>query len=81
MKSTKVRCQDYYRTYLIVKSKMEIAEDYVKIYKNKRLTAKTNKKKDVFYRKQKIWENRYIRLRRQYKHLKDLVENCKKDGY
>ena len=60
---------------------LEIAEDYVKIYRNKRLSAKTSKSKMAYYRKQKKWENKIIKLKRYLRYDSRALEQCKRYGY
>ena len=63
------------------KRRLEIAEDYVKIYRNKRLSARTSKGKTAYYRKQKKWENRVIKLRRYVGYDRKAIDQCKRAGY
>jgi hypothetical protein len=55
MKINDRNCELIYAVYLKRKRKLEIAQDYVSIYRNKRLSARTSKSKEDYYRKEKKW--------------------------
>jgi hypothetical protein len=74
-------CQIDRKFYFRDKRKLEIAQDYVKIYRNKKLSARTSKSKQAYYRKQKKWENRVIKLKRALAYDLKMVEYCKRAGY
>ena len=67
--------------YLKDKRNLEIAMDYVKIYRNKKLSARTSKSKMAYYRKQKKWENKVIKLKRYVGYDIKAIEQFKRAGY
>ena len=81
MKIDAKTCQIDRKFYFRDKRKLEIAQDYVKIYRNKKLSASTSKSKMAYYRKQKRWENRVIKLKRALAYDTKRIEYCKRAGY
>ena len=81
MKINRDNCELYRTVYFKNKRKLQIAKDYVEIYKNKRLTARTSKSKMAYYRKQKKWENKVIKLKRYVSYDIKAIEQCKRAGY
>ena len=81
MKINAKNCEIHKTFYLKNKRKLEIAQDYVKIYRNKKLSASTSKSKMAYYRKQKRWENRVIKLKRALAYDTKRIEYCKRAGY
>ena len=81
MKVNNENCELIYAVYLKRKRKLEIAQDYVSIYRNKRLSARTSKSKAEYYRKEKKWANRVIKLKRMVSYGDHDVQLCKRRGY
>jgi hypothetical protein len=81
MKINAKNCEIVKRVKAKNQRNLEIAEDYVKIYRNKRLSAKTSKSKMAYYRKQKKWENKIIKLKRYLRYDSRALEQCKRYGY
>ena len=81
MKVNNENCELIYAVYLKHKRKLEIAQDYVKIYRNKKLSASTSKSKAEYYRKEKKWANRVIKLKRIVNYNIHDLNLCKRRGY
>lgn len=81
MKITEANCRGEYQIYLRNKRKYEVAQEYIKIYRNKRLGATSRRRKAIYYKKQKQWENKVIRLKRYLKFDVKAVQMCKRAGY
>ena len=81
MKVNNENCELIYAVYLKHKRKLEIAQDYVSIYRNKRLSARTSKSKAEYYRKEKKWANRVIKLKRIVNYDIHDLNLCKRRGY
>ena len=81
MKVNVSNCNLHRMYYLKDKRNLEIAMDYVKIYRNKKLSARTSKSKMAYYRKQKKWENKVIKLKRAVEYDLKSIEYCKRLGY
>jgi hypothetical protein len=81
MKINAKNCEIHRTFYLKNKRKLEIAKDYVEIYRNKRLSARTSKSRMAYYRKQKKWENRIIKIKRYVGYDIKAIEQCKRAGY
>ena len=81
MKINAKNCEIHKTFYLKNKRKLEIAKDYVEIYKNKRMSARTSKSKMAYYRKQKKWENKVIKLKRAVEYDIKSIKYCERLGY
>ena len=78
MKINKQICELYVKDNVTHRRKLEIAQDYVKIYRNKKLSARTSKSKEAYYRKQKRWENKVIKIKRIMAHENRVITACKR---
>ena len=78
MKINRKICGFYAKDIASYKRKLAIADDYVKIYRNKRLSARTAKSRMAYYRKQKKWENRIIKLKRIIAREDKIITACKR---
>ena len=81
MKINRKICGFYAKDNASYKRKLEIAKDYVEIYRNKRFSARTSKSKEDYYRKEKKWANRVIKLKRIVGYGDHDVQLCKRRGY
>ena len=81
MKVNVSNCNLHRMYYLKDKRNLEIAMDYVKIYRNKKLSASTSKSKMAYYRKQKKWENKVIKLKRAVEYDIKSIKYCERLGY
>ena len=59
-------------------NKVEIYEGYVKIYRNKALSAKTKKQKQYYHKRKRDYENKIIKLRLKIKKDRELIEDFEK---
>ena len=81
MKINRKICEFYADDIASYKRKLEIADDYVKIYRNKRLSARTAKSKQAYYRRQKKWENKIIKLKRIVAQENKIITACKRYNF